>query len=132
MRVWIDFAKRSPEFRSTDASSLEWLRLGEAGGEGCLIVVAVLVLGTVIGSLFFALGGAPLLLEAAFEAAFAGVVVRRISGNLELGGWKMRLLQNTWLPALCALFVLLAIASALHWVAPQATTFAQAVSSIAK
>jgi hypothetical protein len=89
-----------------------------------------LVIGFIVGGLFFAVGGAPLLLEAVFEAAFAGVVVRRMSGNLVLGDWKMRLLKNTWLPAIGALLVLLVIAASLHKAAPQATTFAQAVTAI--
>lgn len=129
VRVWIDFAKREPEHRSADSVGLQDIGDG-ASSEGCLVVVAVLVIGFIVGGLFFALGGAPLLLEAVFEAAFAGVVVRSLSGNLVLGDWKMRLLKNTWLPAIGALLVLLAIAASLHKAAPQATTFAQAVTAI--
>lgn len=129
VRVWIDFAKREPEYRSADSAGFQGIS-DVGGGEGCLVVLAVLVVGFIVVGLFFAVGGAPLLLEAVFEAAFAGVVVRRLSGNLVLGDWKMRLLKNTWLPAIGALLVLLAIAAGLHKAAPQATTFAQAVTAI--
>jgi hypothetical protein len=132
VRIWIDFVKRSPQAQSQSSSGLEWLRLGEVGGEGCLFVLAAAVLGFVIAGLFFFFGGAPLLLEAAFEAAFAGVVVRRLSGNWVLGGWKMRLLQNTWKQALLCLVFLLTVATCLHRAAPQATTFAEAVRLITK
>ncbi len=128
VRVWIDFAKKEPQYQAQSSSGFD-IPSGD-GGEGCLVVVAVLVVGFIVGGLFFALGGAPLLLEAAFEAAFAGVVVRRMSGNLVLGDWKMRLLKNTWLPATGALLVLLVVATGLHKAAPQATTFAQAVTAI--
>ncbi len=130
VRVWIDVARREP------ADQAEGLDLGDAAyaasdGEGCLAVVAVLAVSFVVGGLFLAAGGAPMLLEAAFEAAFAGVVVRRpIAGDLVLGDWAAKLFANTWRQALAGFVVLLAVAAALHAKAPQAATFAQAVRAL--
>ena len=96
------------------------------------MVIAVLILGFIVGGLFFAAGGAPMLLEAAFEAAFAGVVVRRLSGEFKLGDWKKRLFANTWKPALLSIIVLVAVAAWLQHQAPQASTFSEAVRTMTK
>lgn len=72
-----------------------------------------------------------MLLEVAFEAAFAGVVVRRpLSGDLVLGDWKICLLKNTWRQALAGIVLLVALAGWMQSKAPQASTFAQAVREI--
>ena len=65
------------------------------GGEGCAIAIVAFGLGLVAAALFAAAGGLPLLLEAAFEVVFAGVVVRRISGKHRVGEWAETLLRNT-------------------------------------
>lgn len=130
VRVWIDVVRR--ETHQQDES----FDLGDGGfggdAEGCLMVIVVILIGFVVGGLFFAAGGAPMLLEAAFEAAFAGVVVRRLSGEITLGDWKRRLFINTWLPALMSMIVLIVVAAWLQHKAPQASTFAGAVRSITK
>jgi hypothetical protein len=97
------------------------------GGEGCLIAVAAFALGLVVAALFAATGGLPLLLEAAFEVVFAGVVVRRISGKRRVGEWAETLLRNTWRHAAVALIVLVSLAAWLQAKAPDTRTFAQAV-----
>ncbi len=100
-------------------------------GDGCAVAATLTLIGFIIGGLFLAVGGAPMLLEAAFEAAFAGIVVMRpISGNLVLGGWKLRLLQHTWRKALLGLVLLVALAAWLQHRAPAATTLAQAFCSV--
>jgi hypothetical protein len=85
VRVWADSLRAAhPESRGG-----EWLDVADVasagGGEGCLIAIAAMVLGLVVAALFAAMGGLPLLLEAAFEVVFAGVIVRRISGRRRVG-----------------------------------------------
>jgi hypothetical protein len=130
VRVWIDCVRHEPhqQNESIDLSG------GNFGGdaEGCFMLMAVIILGFIAGGLFFAVGGAPMLLEAAFEAAFAGVVVRRLSGEFKLGDWKKRLFANTWMPALISFIVLIAAAAWLQRQAPQAMTFAEAVRTMTK
>lgn len=129
VRLWIEIAKEEPE-RQLGASDLDG-QFYPGDGEGCLYILAALLIGFLVSGLFMALGGAPMLLEAAFEAAFAGVVVTRpLRGKLVIGDWKGRLLANTWKPALGAFLVLVALAAVLQAKAPQATTFAQAVAAL--
>lgn len=127
VRIWIEIVKEEPEHQS------EQLDVGSPNvavvdGEGCFVVIAVLLVGFIVSGLFLFIGGAPMLLEAAFEAAFAGIVVRRpLSGDFVLGNWKMRLLQSTWKQALIGIVVLVAVAAWLQHQAPQAKTFAGAI-----
>lgn len=127
IRFWIEMAKHEPE------QQIERLHAqGIVDGEGCLIVFVVLAVSFVVGGLILAFGGAPMLLETAFEAAFAGVVVRRpLSGDLVLGSWKMCLLKNTWKQAVAGILLLVALAAWLQDQAPQAATLASAVQVIA-
>ena len=131
VRVWIDHVKRDPQHQNGLG---DLGNLGNFGGggdaEGCFIVLAMLAVGFVVGGLFFAAGGAPMLLEAAFEAAFAGVIVRRLSGDFVLGGWKMRLLKNTWKQALICILVLVAVAAWLQRHAPQTSTFSEVIRTM--
>jgi len=130
VRVWIDFVKNEPQNQN---GLFELSDLGQVGGgdaEGCLYALAALLVGFIVGGIFFAAGGAPLLLEAAFEAAFAGVVVRRWQGSYILGDWKKRLLENTWKQALVGIVVLVAVAAWLQHQAPQAQTLAEAVRTM--
>lgn len=128
VRVWIDFVRKDPH-QQGNAVDIADANL-YVDSEGCLIAIAALILGFIVSGLFFAAGGAPMLLEAAFEAAFAGVVVRRLAGEFTLGNWKSRLLKNTWKQALISISVLVAVAAWMQWQAPQASTFAQAVRTI--
>ncbi len=130
VRLWIELAKHEPENRSSQLN-FDVFNL-PADGDGCVIGLVLLAAGFVAGGLFMAVGGAPMLLEAAFEAAFAGVIVTRpLRGNLVLGDWKRRLLENTWKQALAGFVALIALAAVLHARAPQATTFAEAVRAMA-
>ncbi len=132
VRIWIETARQEPERQGepmSDVLDTAWYA-GDVG-EGCLPALAVMLLGFIVGGLFLAVGGAPMLLEAAFEAAFAGVVVSRpLRGTRVLGDWKAHLLASTWKQAAFSLAVLLAVATVLQSHAPQATTFAQAVRAI--
>lgn len=130
VRIWIDVVRREPNHQS-ETADINGLDFG-GDAEGCFVAIVVLVLGFIVGGLFFAVGGAPMVLEAAFEAAFAGVIVRRLSGEFRLGDWKMRLFVNTWKPALLSMIVLVAVAVWLQHRAPQASTFAEAVHFMTK
>jgi len=99
-------------------------------GEGCAVVLIGLVLGLLAAALFAITGGLPLLLEVAFELAFAGVIVRRLSGRRTVGDWLGALVRNTWRHALVALMVLIALAAWLQARAPGAVTFAAAVKMV--
>jgi hypothetical protein len=127
VRIWINIVKQEPEHQveQFDASSLN---VPVVDGEGCFIVIAILLVGFIASGIFLFIGGAPMLLEAAFEAAFAGVIVRRpLSGDFVLGGWKMRLLQNTWKQALIGILLLVAVAAWLQHQAPMAISLADAL-----
>lgn len=130
VRLWIEMVKHEPEQQPEQFSAAP--DVGVVDGEGCLIVFVVLVVSFIVGGMFLAVGGAPLLLEAAFEAAFAGVVVRRpLLGDLVLGNWKMCLLKNTWKQALVGILLLVALVAWLQDQAPYANTFAAAIRMIA-
>jgi hypothetical protein len=126
VRWWADF------MRDERGESADWAGFDVPSGdaEGCLILVAGVLLGMVAAGIFSALGGLPLLLEAAFEVVFAGVVVRRISRRHRVGDWVATLVRNTWIHAAAALLVLVAVAAVLQSLAPAAQTFAQAVRTI--
>lgn len=126
VRVWSDLV-RTERSNGWDAGAPD---VGAVDGEGCLVLLAVLALGLVAAALFAMLGGLPLLLEVAFEVAFAGVVVRRASRKVTVGDWMGALIRNTWLHALAALVVLVTVAAVLQSKAPQARTFAEAVKSL--
>ena len=130
VRVWIDIVQREPQHQNSSADFTG----GDFGGdaEGCFIVIFLFIISFIVAGLFFAVGGAPMLLEAAFEAAFAGVVVRRLSGEYKLGDWKKRLFENTWMPALISFIVLIAVAVWLQRQAPQANTFSESVRTMTK
>jgi len=129
VRVWADTLRVARPGEGSGATDLldvtDFASAG--GGEGCLIAVAAFALGLVVAALFAATGGLPLLLEAAFEVVFAGVIVRRISGKRRVGDWAETLLRNTWRHAAVALIVLVSLAAWLQARAPDTRTFAQAV-----
>ena len=126
VRVWADLI-RAEHGGGWDGGGLD---AGGVDGEGCLVVLVVLALGLVASGLFAVIGGLPLLLEVAFEVAFAGVIVRRVSRKLTVGDWLGALIRNTWLHALAALIVLVTVAAVLQAKAPEAKTFAAAVKSL--
>ena len=129
VRGWIEIAKYHPEHRDNASQIAPGTLAGSA--DAGFIVFAVLAMGFVVSGLFMATGGAPMLLETAFEAAFAGVVVSRpLSGDIVLGDWKMRLLMGTWTKALVSVLMLVAVAAWMQHHAPQATTFAGAVRAM--
>jgi hypothetical protein len=99
-------------------------------GEGCLIVMAAVALGLLVAGLFWMSGGMAALLEAAFEVAFAGTVVRRLGRTEIVGNWARALFVNTWPQALAMLLVLIGIAATLQRLAPGTTTFADAASVV--
>ncbi len=130
MRAWIEIVKQEPHQQNNSSDFIGGATYtGDA--EGCFVFLVLAATGFIIGGLFLAVGGTPMLREAAFEAAFAGVVVSRpLTGNLVLGNWKRRLLENTWKKALLSLMALIAMTAWLQQHAPQAGTLAQAIQEI--
>lgn len=126
VRVWADFMKEERSDASWDAG---WFNMpGEP--EGCFFALAAMLAAFVVAGLFALAGGLPLLLEAAFEVVFAGVMVRRLSRIEVVGNWVGTLFRNTWRHAGWMLVLLVALASWLQARAPEARTFAQAVKAI--
>jgi hypothetical protein len=97
-----------------------------ADGEGCLVALVALAVGGLLAVVFMLIGGPELLLEVAFEVAFAGTVVRRLRHFQVVGNWKERLFRSTAPFALAVMLGLVAIAAGLQHRVPSATTFAQA------
>jgi hypothetical protein len=124
VRVWADYMRNERGGAGDWGSSFD-VPSGDA--EGCAILFVGLLLGMLAAGAFAMIGGLPLLLEAAFEVVFAGVVVRRISRKHRVGQWASTLVRNTWMPALIALAALVAVAAWLQAQAPGARTFGQAV-----
>ncbi len=108
------------------SGSGDWFDIGGTD-EGCLVVLLIALAAFVIGGVFLATGGFAALLEAAFEVAFAGTIVRGLSRTEIVGRWARTLFANTWRHALVALLVLLGIASALQHAAPGAQTLSDAI-----
>jgi hypothetical protein len=125
VRVWADFMRT--ERGGSDVGNFD---LPVADGEGCAIVMACLVLGLLLASVFALKGGLPLLLEVAFEVVFAGVIVKRLSRRQEVGNWSAALVRNTWLHALVAWLALVVVAGSLQHQAPEAKTFAGATKAL--
>lgn len=128
VRVWADFMK-SERGEPLDASNVD-VPGADLGGEGCLFVLLSMLMAFAAAGIFALTGGLPLLLEAAFEVVFAGVMVRRFSGVEVVGDWAGTLLRKTWRHALVTLALLLGVAVWLQRHAPEAKTFAEAVKTL--
>ncbi len=128
VRVWCDYAKCDP---GQAKSGSGWDGSGlDVGGEGCMWVLAAAALAFVLSGLFWLVGGYALLLEVAFEVAFAGTVVRGIGRQSMLGYWAQALLRRTWWIALLVMALLAGFAAVMQRAAPGADTLAQAYKSI--
>ena len=126
VRIWCDFAKREP----SGAKSGSNFDIPTVDGEGCLWIFAIFALVFVFSGLFWAVGGYALLLEVAFEVAFAGTVVRGIGKQSMLGNWAVTLLRRTWWMALLVMTLLAGFASTMQNAAPEANTIAQTYKAI--
>jgi len=124
VRLWCDHVNARRESGSNLGLD------GSVDGEGCLVVMAAIALGLLVAGLFWMSGGVAALLEAAFEVAFAGTVVRRLGRTEIVGNWARTLFVTTWPQALAMLLVLIGIAATLQRAAPGAATFADAVSVV--
>jgi hypothetical protein len=127
VRIWCDFAKREPDKKS-GGYNLDIP--GVDAGEGCLIVLAVVALAFILSGLFWAIGGYGLLLEVAFEVAFAGTVVRGIGKQSMVGQWARALWQRTWWIALLVMLLVAGFAAVMQKAAPEARTISQAYKSV--
>ncbi len=127
VRIWCDFAKREPEKKN---SGTGFDLPGIDAGEGCLIVLAVAALAFILSGLFWSIGGYGLLLEVAFEVAFAGTVVRGIGKQSMVGHWARALLQRTWWIALLVMALVAGFAAMMQHAAPEAQTMSQAYKNL--
>ncbi len=99
IRIWADYQKRHPSERQADSESAAF-DFPTVDAEGCLIFVLLIGAAFLIAVLF-AWVGTSLLLEVAFEVAFAGALVRRMGEIQEVGNWHIVVLKKTcWLVAL--------------------------------
>lgn len=129
IRVWADYQRPMP---ADQARSSSWGDLGDVpvDGEGCLIALAVIALGFLAAGLVAAFGGFAVLLEVAFEVAFAGVLVRRaLHPSFAVGRWWQVLLRRTWLLALLMAALAVWAAAQLQQHAPQAHTLGEALAA---
>ena len=126
VRLWCNSVQRNRGEGGNDWS----IDAPGVDGEGCLMVLAILLAALVVVSLFWASGGFAALFEVAFEVAFAGTVVRRLGRTEIVGDWAWRLLAGTWLHALAVFVVLVSAAACLQHMAPEATKFSQAVRAV--
>lgn len=104
IRIWADYQKKYPSERqiNSDSSALDFPAVD---AEGCLIFVLFIGAAFLIAVLF-AWVGTGLLLEVAFEVAFAGALVRRMGEIQEVGNWHIVLFKKTcWLVALLMVVV---------------------------
>lgn len=97
-------------------------------GEGCLVVLGIMIMGVIVAGAFALTGGLPLLLEVAFEVVFSGVMIRRLTYIETVGNWVQTLIRNTWVHASAVLCILVGIALWLQIQVPDAKTFAQAAN----
>jgi hypothetical protein len=99
-------------------------------GEGCLVVLAIVLAALLVVGLFWASGGFVALLEVAFGVVFAGTVVKRLGRAEIVGNWAGRLLAGTWLRAVVALIVLVGVAAGLQHQAPGSVKFSEALRAL--
>ena len=132
VRIWADFQRKHPQDRDRNSGSFDF-PVVDAGGEGCLIVLGVFLVGGLFSCVLWAFGGFSILLEVAFEIAFAGTVVRSAFRKTHaVGDWHIALLKRTWVPALTLLLMTVGFAHYLQLRAPQATKLSDALTFIWK
>ncbi len=122
---WARHAARPVDTARRD-SGLDGLDFPGADGEGCLIVLGVLLAGLLISGVFWWVGGYAMLFEVAFEVAFAGTLVHGLNRRYTLGDWSGMLLRKTWLPATLIAVVIVAAAGRIQAAYPEAQTLSQA------
>ncbi len=135
VRVWADFQKRiTPSSRLDTGSSLDAMEfaanVGDDFGIGCLVVLGSVVVGALLVAMFGLFGGVTVLLEVAFEVAFAGVVVRGLQRTETVGNWLGTLLRRTGLQAAAMIGVVAAASAWVQRVHPDVVTLPQAFRAV--
>ncbi|MBS7808757.1 hypothetical protein [Variovorax sp. PCZ-1] len=105
VRIWADFQKRHPVERGNSSWDMP-TDIPAVDAEGCFFVVIFFFLALLLAGTISWLG-VPILLEVAFEVAFAGAVVRRM-GQVDyyVGGWHWVLLKKTaWILVMLMILV---------------------------
>jgi hypothetical protein len=135
VRVWADFQKRIEYKRSSSSDFAEAgldaaTSLDEAGCVLALGVALAWVVGIAAFAALWAFGGIAMLLEVAFEVAFAGVVVRKLRGTETVGNWFSVLLKKTALPALLITALAMGFAAWGQSRYPQAVTMGEVIAHL--
>jgi hypothetical protein len=129
-RVWAGAMVRDGA-RSSDINLSNIVDISDVGsafaGEGCAFVIVLIAISGLISGIIYLTGGAPLLLEVAFELAFAGTLVRSVGKIERVGDWAAKLFWNTLPHALAAFVVCVGMAAWLQHQAPGTVTFSQAI-----
>jgi hypothetical protein len=128
VRIWCDYAAKPVSVDAGKKASDGGLPgdIPIVDGEGCLIVVAILVVFMALSGIFWIVGGYALLLEVAFEVAFAGTLVSGLRATHRVGGWARTLFRRTLLPALLVGAMLVCFADKMQRDHPGAKTMTQA------
>jgi hypothetical protein len=128
VRIWADFQKLPPKDYSTAQRGTDELRDASllGGGEAGLFIILMVGLG-LVGAVFMSLVSAfAVLLEVAFELAFAGVVVKRaFHADRVVGQWWRVLFKRTWLFAVAMGAALMVSAAWLQSLYPSAVGLGQ-------
>lgn len=123
--LWARHAAK-PVDPSRESGRLDGLDFLTGDGEGCLIVLGVLLAALLLSGVFWWVGGYAMLFEVAFEVAFAGTIVHGLNRRYTLGDWSGTLLRKTWLPAMLIAVLIVAAAARIQAAYPEAQTLSQA------
>lgn len=126
VRIWSEYAIRKPILKIAERNNL----IGAGLGEVFAWLLPFIIIPLLISGMVWLIGGYALLLEIAFEVAFAGTMVRGLSQQTLLGNWALSLLRRTWFVALLMMAVLCGFAAMMQHAAPETNTIAQAYEAI--
>jgi hypothetical protein len=126
VRLWSQYAKRQPSLKIAARNNL----IGAGLGELCAWLLPFIIIPLLFSGFVWLVGGYALLLEVAFEIAFAGTVVQGLSKRALLGNWASALLRRTWFMALLMMALLCGFAAMMQHAAPETDTIAQAYEAI--
>lgn len=126
VRIWGEYARRQPDSKTEKLQK----SINPVLGEGLVWLFPFFIIPLLVSAAVWLVGGYALLLEVAFEIAFAGTVVRGVSKQTLVGHWALSLLRRTWLLALLVMALLCAFAAMMQHAAPETDTIAQAYMAI--
>jgi hypothetical protein len=129
IRIWADWIQEESQYYSVRRNVTEgaaWEAVPEAMGSW--IVVSGLMLVLVLVMALF--GGVAVLLEVAFEVAFAGVIVEHAARINVVGSWFRLLLRKTMWRAVLMTVLWALLGAYLQYKVPSAVTLSQALNRL--